>query len=66
MKKEVISQLLYDQLITNHEKQINALESRRKELKEEVKELGLMIRQGRLYIERTKARYEVGPGDSRP
>lgn len=46
----------YRQLVTNHELMLQVMEERRKELKSEVKDLGLQIRQTRMYIERTKER----------
>ena len=56
MSKE-ISKELYEQLITNHEKQLKALEERRQECRAEVKYLGEQIRFIRLYLKRNKENY---------
>lgn len=60
MEKKVIDSELYDQLITNHERQMEVWEERRKQLRDEVKLLGEQIRFARHYLKRNKAIYERG------
>ncbi len=56
----------YRQLVTNHELTLKAMETRKLELRSEIADLSLQIRQTRMYLKRTKERINATSKNVKP